>query len=257
MIDGNCRAVMVDDDDSDDDPFPNIPSVAEAEAAQEATRDAVAEPAPAAAPAGQLVEMELPPYTLLPAALVTRCASAGLGLLRVPGSGFTALEWAAKHGNLQIVEWLCDDDRTCDLLHQGSPVGWACYAGNVDVARLLLKRGAEPTATDQVLWCGLPPFLAAAEGGQVEALELLVQEQKVSIHTTGDDGLGILHRIRQIPGYEKKPKLVAAEEWAPAGQRSSTSSGRRCPLPQDYQGCFDAMWERVEVCMRPIYQCGN
>ena len=140
--------------------------------------------------------------------------SAGLGSLRVPGSGLTALEWAAKCGNVDIIKWLCDDDRTCDLLRQGSPVGWAAYAGHAEAARLLVKRGADPQATDQVLWRGLPPMLAAAEGGQVETLEVLVQEARVSIHTVHDDGTGILYRIRQTPNYQDNPKLVAVEEWA-------------------------------------------
>ena len=43
--------------------------------------------------------------------------------LRMKSVLFTPLEWAAKKGNFDIVEWLCTDDRTKSLLPRGVP-GW-------------------------------------------------------------------------------------------------------------------------------------
>ena len=61
--------------------------------------------------------------------------------VRAPAAGFTALEWAAKKGNLGVVEWLCTDERTKCLVREGSPIGWACYTGRIECARLLLRHG--------------------------------------------------------------------------------------------------------------------
>ena len=77
--------------------------------------------------------------------------------IRMPTARFDALEWAAKKGNLSVVEWLCTDERTRYLVRAGAPVGWACYTGRVECAKLLVQRGADPSATNAVLWGGLPP----------------------------------------------------------------------------------------------------
>jgi len=49
----------------------------------------------------------------------------------------------------------------------GSPVGWACYTGQLEIAKSLVRMGADAAATDAVLWGGLPPLLVAAQNGQV------------------------------------------------------------------------------------------
>ena len=142
-----------------------------------------------------LVSVDVPACTTL-SAEVLGSGIAGLGQLRAPGVGLTALEWAARCGNASIVDWLCTDPRTAPVLVKtGSPVGWACCAGHAEVARALLGHGASPLATDVVLWRGMPPILAAAANGQVETVQLLCEEQGVSIHTCDEDRLGILHHI--------------------------------------------------------------
>ena len=76
--------------------------------------------------------------------------------LRAPNVGFTALEWAAKKGNLETVEWLCANEQTKDLVSIGCPVGWASYTGQVEIARLLVSYGADPGKTDVVLFNHVP-----------------------------------------------------------------------------------------------------
>jgi hypothetical protein len=161
-----------------------------------------------------LLDVDIPACTTLSADV--RGGASGLGQLRAPGVGLTALEWAAKCGNLAVAEWLCTDERTRILLNTGSPVGWACYAGHVDVARLLSQHGADPSATDVVLWKAMPPVLATASVGQAEALEWLVDEMGVSIHTTDDRTLGILHHIHTPDDWEARPGHVACDEFARA-----------------------------------------
>lgn len=68
-----------------------------------------------------------------------------LHALRIRGGCFTALEWAAKKGSIDIVEWLCTDVRTKDLIRIGSPAGWACYTGQNPSAT---RRGRKWSARD-------------------------------------------------------------------------------------------------------------
>ena len=158
--------------------------------------------------------MRVPEFAILPTEISGRVS--GLGVLRVPGAGLTALEWAAKCGNRTICEWLGTDTRTAELLQVGAPVGWACYAGQVDIARVLWRLGASPSATDIVLWRGLPPLLAAASSGKLEVLQFLVEEVRVSVHTCDDHGLGILHHIQQAPAWEQLKGHTACNEYAKA-----------------------------------------
>lgn len=101
--------------------------------------------------------------------------AAGVGALRAPGAGLTALEWAAKHGNSEIVEWLCTDERTSILVRTGAPVGWACYAGHVE----LVRRTTRPDPCAAPRPPGAHPLVAGAraraprrrsEGGRLRAV---------------------------------------------------------------------------------------
>jgi ankyrin repeat protein len=58
----------------------------------------------------------------------------------------------------------------------GSPIGWACYTGQVEIAQMLVSYGADPGKTDIVLFWSLPPLLLAAQNGKLEALKFLVDE---------------------------------------------------------------------------------
>ena len=170
----------------------------------------------------------MPECTVIPSTLLClRGGVSGLARLRVPGAGLTALEWAAKRGNLEIAHWLCTDERTKELLHAGSPIGWGWYGGQGDMARYLVHMGGDPRATDAVLWKGLPPMLAAAEGGQVATLEYMVCEAHISIHTTDEQGLGILYKIRHTPNYKDHPCAPQPLEYG------------KCVLGDDaiYAGC--------------------
>ena len=41
-----------------------------------------------------------------------------------------------------------------------------------------------------------------------------MREERISIHTTDEQGLGILYKVQQVPDYKLHPGLVAVEEWA-------------------------------------------
>ena len=133
--------------------------------------------------------------------------------LRVPSLGLTALEWAAKKGNIDVVEWLCTDERTRFLVNTGSPIGWACYVGRVECAKALLRHGADPTATDAVLWGGVPPLLAAAQNGQLEALKWLVGEAGVDLRVTDHKGRGAVHHVKMAARWQDMPDHVECLAW--------------------------------------------
>jgi ankyrin repeat protein len=129
--------------------------------------------------------------------------------IRMNAAGFTALEWAAKKGNGETVEWLCTDDRTKALVKVGSPVGWACYTGQVDIARALVAHGADPNATDAVLWTGTPPLLVAAQNGKLEAMKYLVEELGQDIHMRDPRGRDIMWSIKTVPNWKESGDINA------------------------------------------------
>jgi hypothetical protein len=136
--------------------------------------------------------------------------------LRFPEVGFTALEWAAKKGNLDIVKWLCTDGRTKDLIHVGCPVGWAGYTGQVEIMRQLVSYGADPSKTDNVFWCSTPPLFVAAQNGKLEALKFYVEECKQDIGMVDDEGNNVLKHIELSPNWRELDDHVETHKWAKA-----------------------------------------
>lgn len=127
---------------------------------------------------------------------------------------FTPLEWAAKKGNADIVEWLCTDDRTKSLIHEGCSVGWACYTGQVDIARKLVAYGADPTKTNRVLFYDCPPLLVAAENGKLEAMKYLVDELGQDINMVGPSRRNIIDSITSSPNWNEIEDHRNSHEWA-------------------------------------------
>ena len=137
----------------------------------------------------------------------------GIAALRLNGVLFTPLEWAAKKGHLAVVEWLCSDARTQSLVRVGAPIGWACYTGRLEVARTLLRHGADAGATHEALWGGLPPLLAAAQNGQLETLQWLVDEAAQPLNVEDSRGFGVL-RHTTLPESWERMEHAACKRWA-------------------------------------------
>ena len=136
--------------------------------------------------------------------------------LRFPAVGFTALEWAAKKGNMDIVNWLCTDERTKDLIHTGCPVGWAGYTGQVEIMRKLVSYGADPSKTDDVLWCGIPPLLVAAQNGKLSSLKFYVDECKQDIGLVDSEGNNVLKHIELSHNWRELEDHIECHKWAKA-----------------------------------------
>jgi len=145
-----------------------------------------------------------------------------LNKLRVPNIGFTALEWASKKGNLAAVKWLCSDERTKPMVSIGCPVGWACYVGRIQIARVLVEAGADPGSTDDVLFNRVPPLLLAAQNGRLEALKYLVEECGQNIRMTDHEGRDILRSIKDSTNWRDLPDHVECHKWAKKMLREGT-----------------------------------
>jgi ankyrin repeat protein len=60
-----------------------------------------------------------------------------------------------------------------DELLQSTPLGWACRWGRLEVAKLLLERGADPVEPDAELWA--TPHAWAEKAGH-SAIIVFLQE---------------------------------------------------------------------------------
>lgn len=161
--------------------------------------------------------------------------------VRVPSAGFTALEWAAKKGNLQVVEWLCTEVRTKALIRTGSPIGWACYTGRVECAKALLRHGADPRATDVFLWGGLPPLLVACQNGKLEAIKWLCVEVGIDLRTKDRNGKGVIHHIKEPKNWEDVPCHVESLAWVKARLAATRpDSAPSAAAPIDLEGAMAA-----------------
>lgn len=133
--------------------------------------------------------------SVLPTVLKQLPPGSTIADLRMQGTYFRALDWAARKGNHAIVEWFCTDARLRPCVRAGAAIGWACYTNHVDVARLLLRHGASPAATDSVFFGEKPPLLAAAEAGRLLALRWLVEEAGQDLHMRCPVHGGVIHAL--------------------------------------------------------------
>ena len=106
---------------------------------------------------------------------------------------------ACKYGNIVLVEWLLDHGVSMEAMvkrghKQWSPLRMACEEGRVEVAQLLLQRGAE---IDAALLLGL------CKSGSHDVLKLLVKHG-ADVHAMDDRGRTLLH----IASQHARPDVV-------------------------------------------------
>jgi hypothetical protein len=140
-----------------------------------------------------------------------------IGDITVKGYNLNALEWAARRGNYSIAEWLATDSRTKVMLTRSdsAPVAWACYTNKIELAKMLVKHGADSHTTTEVVFNYKPPSHLASENGQLLALKYLVEECGHDIHecdTFGDDIRASLRRNNKV--WASSAGCVAADEYA-------------------------------------------
>lgn len=91
----------------------------------------------------------------------------------VDKKGNTALHWAARVGNLDMVNALLDASADVDAeqVHHRTPLMYASMHGAVEICRALLKRGATVNASDGSEETAL---MFAVRGGHTATVELLL-----------------------------------------------------------------------------------
>ena len=115
---------------------------------------------------------------------------------------------AAGCSNLAIVKWLLTDPRTASLVHSGAPVGWACYTGRVEIARLLWGAAADPPpAGPWQLILGSDLTYAGAHAELAATLATLL--------LGAGEGAGAPMPPRVVLSHEhrKRPQGVQVEGW--------------------------------------------
>ncbi len=91
--------------------------------------------------------------------ILSRMPPATVNLLRVPGVSFTLLEFAARNGQLQVVETLLSFGADVNIQ---TPCLWAAYTGHIEIIEVLMEHGAVPArerGLDGVSRC-FPPSLS-------------------------------------------------------------------------------------------------
>jgi len=129
---------------------------------------------------------------ILPAVLSSLRGPTLLSDLRLHSSYLNALEIAARKGKYAVCEWLVTDKRTRHhflhdrhLLPDGlgeATVGWALYANNVDLARMLVSHGVEPFRTNGMMFGDQHPMHLAAQSGSFLAVKYCVEELGMDIN---------------------------------------------------------------------------
>uniref|UniRef100_A0A7S3QCQ4 MYND-type domain-containing protein n=1 Tax=Chaetoceros debilis TaxID=122233 RepID=A0A7S3QCQ4_9STRA len=140
-----------------------------------------------------------------------------IGDIKVRGYSLNALEWAARRGNYSIAEWLATDPRTkvMRIRNDSAPVAWACYTNKVELAKMLVKLGANSHATTQAVFSNKPATHLASENGQLLALKYLVEECGHDIHELDFSGQDIRASMRiNNKMWGSVAGCVACEEYS-------------------------------------------
>ena len=79
---------------------------------------------------------------------------------------------------------------------------------------MLVEHGADPAATNPILWGGSSPLCVAAENGQLNSLKYFVDELGMDLGAArGPTGQGVMHHAKRTPNWEEMPAMVACVEW--------------------------------------------
>ena len=138
--------------------------------------------------------------------------------------GLTALQWAAGGGHAETVAYLCDElGVSVDKANKEgrTPLMWAVRNGHLDVARGLVRRGADPRALTRK---GVSCLHWATWGGSIGTLDWLLG---LGLDLEAVSNAGCNSAVWVRPALS--PPLACARAHAPAG-RGVRPSGR-VPAP--------------------------
>lgn len=129
------------------------------------------------------------------------------------------LHWAALNDCSDLARYLTEsfyDVNEHESWQGTTPLFWAAAAGHVNVARVLLEKGASAKVADR---SGITPLHAAVQGGEPDLARLLIRHG-ASVHAKDVDGLTPVDWARSFerPEFEKVFEEVAYRE---SGARKS------------------------------------
>ena len=73
--------------------------------------------------------------------ILSHMPPATVNIVRIPGISFTLLEFAARNGELQVVEVLLSFGADVNIQ---TPCLWAAYTGHIQIIEVLMQHGAVP-----------------------------------------------------------------------------------------------------------------
>lgn len=82
-------------------------------------------------------------------ALIEAIESAGIDVNCMDDVGQTLLNWASAFGTLEMVEYLCEKGADVNRGQRSSSLHYAACFGRPDIAKVLLKNGANPDLRDE------------------------------------------------------------------------------------------------------------
>jgi ankyrin repeat protein len=126
------------------------------------------------------------------------------------GDGFTALHFPAFFGGVDVAALLLERGADVDAHGRswmtGTPLNSAAAGGHTDVARLLLGAGADPNARQASGWT---PLHSAAHDGTTELVELLLTSG-ADPAATNDEGATVLSMAEEGGSAEVVARVRAA-----------------------------------------------
>ena len=120
--------------------------------------------------------------------------------------GINPLSFAVFYRDIGIVQYLLDNINDESVLLHGDVDGWnafayACVVGTVDIIKALIQK-----YPDFVNWkndFGANGLHMAALHGNIPVLDYLVNDLKIDINSTDDDGKGVLYYVKQYAKDEE------------------------------------------------------
>ena len=166
----------------------------------------------------------------------------GMSVETVDAAGFSAIHICARDNNFEGVQLLLSLGADAGVVGISAPLHVACFLGNLEVAKLLFAKKADPGSLHE----GRNAFLISCSGGQLEVAKWLYSVG-CDVNQVSEDGLTALHRACMVENIELADWL---SEVNPSFIRSRAVDGRSA-LSVSVLTCNDDL---VDLCERRLIE---